>query len=343
MMNSHASQHAGPNVQTTNLCIGPLVLEAPVLMAPMAGYTDRAFRRLVRQMGAAFACTGALLDESICVPKVLRGREFRIDDEPRPVGAQIIGHNPATMAQAACALAEHGFDLIDLNFACPVRKVLARRRGGWLLTSPRQALEIFACVRDAVRVPVTAKVRIGLDSTASSNENFMTLVEGLVRGGIDALTVHARTVEQHYRGRADRGIVSELKRLFPSLTLIASGDVRDEAAFVECLVQGADAVAVARGAVGNPWIFARIRALLDGHALPPTPPLTEQRAVLECHLAMASELYGADHALRRLRKFWVQYAHRHPRWRDLHQAFTQVRTRERWLAILDEFYGPAQR
>ena len=318
--------------------VGSLTLQAPVLMAAMAGYTDRAMRRLVREQGAAYASTGALLDRSLTSGKVLRLPEFRLDGEARPVGAQIIGHDPQTMADAARALVAHGFDVIDLNFACPVRKVLTRERGGWMLFNPAHAAEVFARVREAVNVPLVVKLRRGWDDTAGSREDFCTLVERLARAGADALIVHGRTVEQQYHGRADWTAAIEVKRRFPRLTVIGSGDVRSVAVAVERLQSGVDAIAVGRGAVGDPWLFAGIRAALAGQPEPPPPGLAEQREMIERHLALAAELYGFAHALRRLRKFWMRYARHHPERRRLREAFTQVRTSEAWQRILDEFY-----
>jgi len=323
----------------TVLNIGGLVLRTPFVMASMAGYTDRAMRVLVRERGASYATTGALLDKSVLHPKVLQMREFEIAAEDHPVGAQLLGHDPQQMAAAAGRLAAHGFDAVELNFACPVRKVLARGRGGWMLAHPRHAAAVCSAVRQAVRQPLVVKLRRGWDESPESERDFWWLVEQLARGGLDALILHGRTVAQRFSGRADWAIAAAVKQRFPSLTVIGSGDIWDADTAVQRLAETQiDGIAVARGAVGNPWIFAELEALCQGHTPPDPPSLAEQRETMGRHLSMATALYGFDRAVRKLRKVWMRYAHRHPERRAVQEAFAHVRTPEEWGAVLDRYY-----
>ncbi|MBN1804742.1 MAG: tRNA-dihydrouridine synthase family protein, partial [Sedimentisphaerales bacterium] len=158
------------------LKIGSLILKVPFIQAPLSGYSDYAMRRLGLDFGVPLTFSGVMLAKSAAHPKLLRNPAFRPHDDEHPVGAQILGNDPATMAKAARALEDAGYDLIDLNFACPVPKVVRRQRGGYLLKEPEMVMEIFNRVREVVTCPVTMKLRTGFDSSMESYDNFHRIV-----------------------------------------------------------------------------------------------------------------------------------------------------------------------
>jgi len=313
MMSTHdKSDYDAPKIPM-ELKLGDVSLEVPFFLSPLSGYTDLPMRLLARQHGIRLAYSGMILDKSTFHGKVLERPNFVISDQEHPVGAQLLGTDPKTMAQAARNLHEYGYDLIDLNFACPAPKVVAKKRGGYLLTQPAVVMDIFRRTRDAVSCPVTMKLRIGFDHRPTSRGNFWWICEQAVAEGIDALVVHGRTVQQQYRGQADWQILAELKERFPQTTIIGSGDLFDADIIVQKLItSGLDGVALARGAIGNPWIYREIEAILQGKAKPPPPSLAEQGQVLLRHFEMVLDLYPARKAVILFRKYCVKYTKRHP-------------------------------
>ena len=326
------------------LAIGGVALDAPVVQAALSGYSDRAMRVLARRHGAAYALGEVLLDQFVATVGTNRRNLARlaVAAAEHPVGAQLMGANPDDFPPAARRLVAEGYDVIDVNFGCPVKKVLGRCRGGFLLSQPATALEIVAKVRDAVppHVPVTLKMRRGLDDSTASRDNFFTIFDGAFSRGVAAITVHGRTVEQRYVGPSDWEFLAAVKRHAGDRVVIGSGDLFSAPACVAMLERtGVDGVSVARGAIGNPWIFAQARALLAGAPLPPPPSVFEQRAVLREHWALAVELHGEAVAGRSMRKFAIKYARVHPEPRAVRDAFIGVKVNADWQAVLDRFYA----
>jgi tRNA-dihydrouridine synthase B len=317
--------------------IGLLEIKSPVILAALAGYSDLAYRLICRQFGAPYCATEMMLDKLLLIRGKIRSRLFKITPDDHPVAGQLIGNDPATMAQAAVGLAEMGFDAIDLNFACPVRKALSRRRGGFLMSKPAQVLQIVQAVRDAVDKPVTLKLRQKF--RADDNEdNFWQIAEGAFAIGASAICIHARSVEVKYFGPADWQFIKSVKQRFPDKTIIGSGDILVPQKALDMLEQtGVDAVAAARGALGNPWFFRQVQDLAAG--LPAyKPSLAEQRDVLLRHFHADCELYGLDKAHKHMRGFGVKYARMHPHPKDIRVAFVNVRSAQDWQAVLETHY-----
>jgi tRNA-dihydrouridine synthase B len=322
------------------LKIGSIELDIPFIQAPLAGYTDWPMRILARRFGAPLTFTGVMLDQIALNRKALKKKLFELGDEPHPVGAQLLGIDPADMAAAAKVFEARGFDLIDLNFACPTPKVLRRARGGSLLTDPDCVLGIYRRVRDAVKCPVTMKLRIGTDLTDIAQDNFRRIVEGASSEGVDALIIHGRTVEQRYKGKADWDMLASVKRRFPKTTILGSGDLMDAKTAVERLrTSGLDGAIIARGAVGNPWIFQEIRAMWNGCELPPPPTVEEQGRVMIDHFTMICRLYEKKKNVPYFRKFATGYTRRHPMRKKVHLALMAAKTKDDFLGLMGEYYG----
>jgi len=324
----------------TELRLGHLSLDVPFFQAPLSGYSDWAMRKLAREFGCPLALTGVMLAKSATNPRVLRKIAFRPSDDEHPVGAQILSRSPKVMAQAAQALVDAGYDLIDLNFACPAPKVLRRRRGGALLNEPDLVIDILKAVQDAVDCPIIMKLRIGANRKPESQVNFWQIVEGSVKQQVNALVIHGRTVSQRYRGEADWGILAEVKQRFPTATIIGSGDVFNGPATKSLLSQtGLDGVIIARGAVGNPWIFSDFRAAFENRPLPASPSLHEQKQAMLHHFDMVMQLYHERRAVGYFRKFAAGYTRRHPQRKKTLLALMAAKTRAELHAAIDHWYG----
>jgi tRNA-dihydrouridine synthase B len=326
------------------LRIGPLTIDYPIIQAALSGYSDRPMRVLARELGAGAALAEVMLDKFIL--DVSKGRAARryveVDPEEHPVGAQIMGADPAQFALAATEMVQRGFDFIDINFGCPVKKVIGKCRGGYLLTRPERALEIVAKVREVVppSLPVTVKMRRGFDESTESRDNFYEILDGAFNLGVAAITVHGRYVLQRYVGQSDWDFLTEVKQHVGEKTILGSGDLFRAENCLEMMQQtGVDGVTVARGAIGNPWIFRETQALAEGRPLPAPPTLHEQRQLLARHYELAEELYGPRRAATVMRKFGVRYAKLHPQPDDVRLAFVSAKTGQDWADVLDHWYG----
>ena len=322
------------------LRIGSVPVDFPVVLGALAGYSDLPYRLVCRSLGAPYAITEAMLDRQVLLEGKLRKRLIRLDPADHPVAGQIMGTEPEVMAEAAGALDRIGFDVVDLNFACPVKKVVSHKRGGAMMNDPERALAIVRAVVAAVPDrPVTIKLRRSFRDDDGSPETFRRIARGAFEAGVAALAVHARSVEQKYTGRADWGFLAAFKREFPDRTVLGSGDVMHPADALRMLAEtGVDGVLAARGAIGNPWFFAQARDLAAGRPARP-PDLGEQRALILRHYRLACETYDPRRGLRMLRHFSLQYAKMHPRRTDLRNALVLVRTEAEWLSVIDAFYG----
>jgi nifR3 family TIM-barrel protein len=254
-----------------------------------------------------------------------------------------MGAEPEQFALGAQKLVEAGFAVIDINFGCPVRKVLGRCRGGFHLSQPDVALEIVRRTRDIVppHIPVSIKMRRGLDDTSESRDNFYKILDGAFDYSISAITVHGRTVQQRYQGPSRWEFLKEVKQhVGPERIILGSGDLF---AAEDCLRMmqetGVDGVTVARGCIGNPWIFTQAQALFRGEPLPPPPSVFEQREVMLEHFRLAEQLYGPERAGVPMRKFGIKYSASHPAGLDVRNQFVRVKNFDEWRAVLDQWYS----
>ena len=328
------------------LKIGALEFDFPVVQAALSGYSDAPMRMIARRFGAPYALHEVVLDKSIAMSAKARQRllgDLWPDDHP--VGGQLMGAEPGQFAEAATHLVDLGYDAIDINFGCPVKKVLGRKRGGFLLSDPPTAIEILRAVRQAVPppIPVSVKMRRGMDSSNESERNFFRIFDAAFELGLDAITVHGRTVKQRYKGPSNWDFLARIKRHAGDRTVLGSGDLFTAHDIQRMLEQtGVDGVTVARGCIGNPWIFADARTLLAGAELPEPPSVHEQGRVIRDHIALCVTWHGKHLAGRLMRKFGIKYAELHPSPRKLRPAFVGARDLAELLAVLDEWYDPAR-
>ena len=326
------------------LRIGSLRLDFPVVQAALSGYSDTAMRLIARRLGASYALCEVMLDRFVLQVKPRRKNQhlLHVADEEHPVGGQLMGAEPEQFGPAAQRLVERGFDVVDINFGCPVKKVLGRCRGGFHLSQPAVALEIVSRVRDAVppQIPVTVKMRRGIDDSAESRDRFFEIFHGVYERGVAAVTVHGRTVEQRYDGPSRWEFLRELKQLAGDRVVLGSGDLFDARACIDMLrYTGVDGVTVARGAIGNPWIFSQARALAAGLPMPDPPSLFQQRDLIAEHYRLAESLYGAQRCVPTMRKFGIKYARLHPQHEAVRADFCRVKKAGAWREVLKKWYA----
>jgi tRNA-dihydrouridine synthase B len=262
-----------------------------------------------------------------------------LDDHP--IAGQIIGSEPSEMAEAASILLEMNYDAVDVNLACPVRKVRRRERGGHLLSAPDEAVAILAAVRRAVPddVPLTVKLRRGYDDSPQQAANFQRIFDAAYDLAYDWATVHCRTVAQKYIGPSRWEFLIDLVKRHPDRLILGSGDIwTADDIFAMLEVTGVSAVAVARGCIGNPWIFRQARELMSGQPLSP-PTLAEQRSALLDHFDLSMRLWGERAASRMMRKFGIKFSAHHPDPPAVKAAFITCRTAQEWRAVIEKYYA----
>ena len=276
-----------------------------LILAPLAGITDSVFRRICRRHGADITWSEMVSADGLVHGTEKNARLLKFTDEERPLGIQLFGADPQSMGRAAGLAAKLEPDFIDLNFGCPVPKVVRKNGGVALMREPRLIGKIAAeAVRQAAGVPVTAKIRSGWDS---SSINFLEVAGILIDSGVAALTLHPRTRVQGFSGRSDWSRIAELVKFSP-VPVIGSGDIfspRDALAMFS--QTGCRAVMIGRGALGNPWIFGRARRLLENLSDPGEPQPGERFAqALEQAEMMAGEM-GELAAIILMRKHFSYY------------------------------------
>jgi len=324
------------------LQIGHIQLDTPITQAALSGYSDLAMRQLAREYGCPFSLNEVVLDKLIAEGGKKMRRMLAVSPDEHPVGGQLMGSEPEQFARSAAKMVELGYDTIDINFGCPVRKVLGRCRGGFLLSDPARACAIIRHVFDAVagRTPVTVKLRRGMDDTPESERNFFTILDAVFDIGCHAVTLHGRTVAQRYVGPSRWTFLARVKRHVGDHTLIGSGDLFAATDCVRMLKEtGVDGVSLARGAIGNPFVFGELRALLAGEPLPPPPAIERQRKAIERHVELMTRIYGAQRTSVLFRKFGVRYSELHPLTQEVKMAFVAVKSPEDLRRLLDRWYS----
>ncbi|PAY18385.1 tRNA-dihydrouridine synthase [Rhodopirellula sp. SM50] len=328
-----------------DLNIGNVRIGFPVVQAALSGYSDLPMRVIARRHGASYSVCEVMLDQFLLALGKRQKTKHFLDIHPdeHPVGGQLMGAEPEQFSLGALKLVEAGFDIIDVNFGCPVKKVLGRCRGGFHLSQPKVAIEILQRTRDIVppHIPVTVKMRRGIDDTPQSRDAFFEILDGARDAGLAAATVHGRTVVQRYVGPSRWSFLSEVKsHVGRSMQILGSGDLFSAEDCLRMIDQtGIDGVTVARGAIGNPWIFRQARALAGGQPLPDPPSLHQQADVMREHFTLCEQTYGVGRAPLLMRKFAIKYSQSHPDYESVRQAFVKIKTRDDFESALQIHYG----
>ncbi len=271
------------------LKIGPIELDAPVILAPMSGVTDQPFRQLVRRFGAGLVVSEMIASEAM-IRQIRDSRKLSTNcAEEAPMAVQLAGADPAVFAEAARLCEDRGAALIDINFGCPVKKVVSKQCGSALMRDEHLAGRIIEATVKAVSLPVTVKMRLGWDH---ANKNAPALARIAEDAGAQMITVHGRTRCQRFKGEADWQAIAPVKTAV-SIPVIANGDIDSIATARACLDQsGADGVMIGRGAYGRPWLPAQVGAALTDKPVPEDPSLSRQRDVVLTHYDTLLTHYG---------------------------------------------------
>lgn len=290
------------------LRIGPYVSETPVVLAPMAGITNAGFRRLCREQGAGFYVCEMITSRGLVERNPLTLRMIAMDADERPRSMQLYGVDPVAMGQAVRIVVERDLaDHIDMNFGCPVPKV-TRKGGGAALPYKRRLFEriVSAAVENAGSIPVTVKMRIGIDD---ERHTFLDAATRAVDAGVAAVALHARTAAQRYSGTADWSAIARLRDALPAeVPVLGNGDIfsaADALAMVDATA--CDGVVVGRGCLGRPWLFGDLEAAFAGRPLPEPPRLAQVAATMRRHAVLLQEHMGDDKGIRDMRKHIAWY------------------------------------
>ena len=284
--------------------IGNLQVNNPIILGPMAGVTDWAFRTICARMGANITVTEMVSSRAL-VYKDKKSAKLLRKNEGSLCGAQIFGNDPDIMAQAAVlALEISGCDFIDINMGCPMPKIANSGDGCGLMRTPELAGDIVTAVKKAVDVPVTVKCRLGWDK---GNLNVLDFTRRMEDSGADMVTVHGRTRAMLYSGVADWDMITKVKQQL-SIPVIANGDIISGETAVKCLKRtGADGVMIGRATFGDPWIFAEAEAAIAGQPIPERPPLAERIAVAVEQFKLSEQDHGEKIACLEARKHFAWY------------------------------------
>jgi nifR3 family TIM-barrel protein len=315
--------------------IGPLAIAHPLTLAALEEHSNYPFRLLMKEFGASLVFSERV-DAAWVARRDRRGlRRLYTTPAEAPRGGQLSGRDAAVLAAAAAVVEELGFDLVDLNFECPVRRLLARGEGGALLAQPAALARLVAAVVGAVSLPVTLKIRSGPDAEHSTAVEVARRAE---QAGAAAVSVHARSVAQGYVGAADWDVVAAVKQAV-RIPVVGSGGIRTAADAIDSWRRsGADAVAIGRGCLGNPWIFRQGRAMLGGgppHAGP--TPSQRGRALLRL-IEGEFHLYGRAVALRRLPRASGYFARFLPQAAAFRQAVRQASDLAQVRRLVHEYF-----
>lgn len=271
----------------------------PVILAPMAGITDLAFRLLCKEQGCDVVVTEMISAKALYYGNKNTIPLLQIEEEEKPVGVQIFGSEPELMGQMAHKIEDRGFAYIDINMGCPVPKIVNNKEGSALMLQPELAGKIVKEVKAAVSLPVTVKIRLGFDEDHKNAVEFARILE---ENGVDALAVHGRTREQFYSGKADWETIRQVKEAV-SVSVIANGDIfSGEDALAIRAATGCDGIMVGRGCKGNPWLFREIKAALAGQPIPKRPGVDEVAAMLLRHAALCVKYKEEYTGIREMRK-----------------------------------------
>lgn len=316
--------------------IGSVEMENPFILAPMAGVTDLPFRMLCKEQGAGLLCTEMVSAKAISFHNKNTISLMQIDSSEHPVSMQIFGSEPDLMAEVAKSIEEQPFDILDINMGCPVPKVVNNGDGSALMKNPKLAGEIIEKTARAIKKPVTVKIRKGFDE---EHVNAVEMAHIAQESGAAAVAVHGRTRSQFYSGKADWDIIRQVKEAV-SIPVIGNGDILTAKDVIAMQKQtGCDGFMIARGAEGNPWIFAQILHYFKTGEELPKPTFEEVTQMLLRHARMQLEFKGEYTGIREIRKHAAWYTAGYRNSSKLRGRINEVETYEQLEALFQEVCG----
>ncbi len=316
--------------------LGNLQFDHPIFLAPMSGITDYPFRQIVKEHGCSLAFT-----EMVSADGLLRkGKSFlRIGEKEHPVSVQLFGSNPEVLAEAAQMAESMGADAIDINMGCPAKQVVELGAGADLMRFPGKVQEILRKVRRSVQSPLTVKIRSGWDGEHINAAEISKIAEDC---GVNAISIHPRTRVQGYGGQADWDLIGKVKRTI-RIPVIGNGDITKPFLAKKMLEQtGCDGVMIARGALGNPWIFG-LNDSGRGEAEPTAPSLEERQRVMDHHFKLVQAFYGEKQAVKKFQKHVYWYTQGLRGCASFHSRLSGLKEKNALLEAVDSYFDFVQR
>jgi tRNA-dihydrouridine synthase B len=320
------------------LSYGPILIDPPTVLAPMAGITDRQFRLVLRRIGGVGLVTMEFISSEALVRKNKRTRLLmRYAEEERPISIQIYGRDPEHMAEAARVVESIGADICDINMGCPANKILKGCSGCALMGDLDLAREIVRAVRSAITIPLSVKFRLGLDD---DRRNYLELGRICQGEGVDLVAMHARTAKQMFGGQAHWGEIAKLKEAL-AIPVVGNGDIVVAADAVRMLAEtGCDGVMVGRASMKNPWIYRQIASILAGDT-PYEPTIEDRHGVIRDHFDMVTTQEDPEFAMHKLRTFTGWYTHGLADGKRLRTQISVPQTPQAFLEVVENFFAEA--
>jgi len=317
-----------------NITFGPY----PVFLAPLEDVTDLPFRKICKEMGADMMYSEFISSEGLIRDAEKSLIKLDFTEEERPIGIQIFGHDTASMVKATQMAAEARPDIIDINWGCPVKKVINKGAGAGMLRDVDKMVEITRAVVNATNIPVTAKTRLGWDDTS---KNILEVAERLQDTGIKALTIHGRTRAQLYKGKADWTLIGEVKnnpRMH--IPVIGNGDITTAGIAKEMFDKyGVDGIMIGRAAIGYPWIFREVKGYLSNGQIISPPDIPERTQTCRRHFLEALTYKGEKKGIFEMRKFYGSYFRGLPHFKDFRIKLITSGNVQEILDLLDQIQG----
>ena len=314
--------------------IGSLVIENNTVLAPVAGITNLPFRLMVKRAGCGLVCSEMISSNGIVFGS--RKTICMLDSLPeeKPVSFQIFGSEPSIMADAAVIVESRGADILDINFGCSVKKVVKTGAGVALMKEKKRAEDVLKAVRNAVKIPLTIKIRTGWEK---SGEDALTIAEIAESSGVDAVAVHPRTASQGFRGKADWSVISRVKDRV-AIPVIGNGDIVEAEDAVEMLNQtGCDAVMIGRAAIGNPWIFSQVTFLISGKHLPPAG-IAQRFCAMKEYLEENVKYFGEKQACYMMRSRLGWFVKGLPSSANFRESIKHIISENQAKGIIDSYF-----
>lgn len=314
--------------------IGNIQIDNPVVLAPMAGVTDKAFRILVKEQGCGLIYTEMVSAKALTYKNAKTFELIDLTDEKPPISVQIFGSEPDIMAEGARIVAEHGASIVDLNMGCPVPKVVKNNEGSALMLEPDLAASIVTKICKSIKIPVTVKIRKGWDE---NNVNAVEFAKRMEDSGASAVAVHGRTKYQLYSGSADWDIIRQVKAAV-DIPVLGNGDIITPQDAKRILAETkCDAVMIGRAAMGNPWLFKRVSKLINEGIELPEPSPEERIKMAIRHGELAVKYKNEKIAIKEMRKHVAWYVRGLPHAAKMRDMVNKVTTLDQLKALMYEY------
>lgn len=312
--------------------LGNLSLSTPVILSPMAGISAYPYRIINRQMGIELAYLEMISARALSY--LSRGTKERLRSAPndRPLGVQLLGKDPYYILKGLDRLENYPFDTLDFNAACPQKKITNNGKGAYLLKEPKKLNSLLKCIIEHTTKPVTLKMRLGWDSSKDA----LKIALGAQDAGVSAIYVHGRTKIQGYRDGIDYPSIAKIKKAL-KIPIIGSGNILSAQLAKKMFTEtGVNAVVVARGALGNPWIFKEIIELLKNGNLEPQPKITKITSLMEKHLDFNLKFFNERNGVIRFRKFYIWYTRGFAQAKPLRMKIAQINTKDEMHKLIQD-------